>query len=180
VRGFTLIELIVTTAIMAIMVSVGVPSFKNIMDDHKARISISTLRQTLQKTRNLALQKGQYALVCPLENKRCVGDWSLPLSIFNDINSNLTLDDNEQLHVQVSNQSNYGYWQKKRVKQNYIKFSPLGHAYGSATTFLYCPNSKNEDIAKQLVINFQGRIRTNSYLNSDGTPYANVAPLSCE
>ena len=179
-RGFTLIELIVTTAIMAIMVSVGVPSFKSIMDNHEASISLSTLRRTLQKTRTIALQTAQSALVCPIENKRCVSDWSLPLSIFNDLNNNFTLDDGEQLHIQVSNGVNHGYWQKKKANQSYIKFSPLGHAYGSATTFLYCSNSKNEKVAKQLVINFQGRIRTDSYLNGNGTPFPNVDPLNCE
>ena len=179
-RGFTLIELIVTTAIMAIILSAGVPGFKSMMDNHKARISLSTLRQTLQKTRTIALKTAQPALLCPLENKRCINDWSGPLSIFNDLNNNFSLDNDERLHIQVSNGVNYGYWQKKKANQSYIKFSSLGHAYGSATTFLYCPNSKNDKVAKQLVINFQGRIRTNNYLNSNGTPFANVDPLSCE
>ena len=178
-RGFTLIELIATTAIVATMLTVGVPSFKNLLENHHAKISLFTLRQTLQKARIFALKKGQKTLVCPIKNKQCVDDWSQPLAVFSDLNNNLTLDANEDLLVKVSNNVAYGYWQKKKATQSYIKFNNLGHAFGSATTFLYCPNSGSNNFAKQLVINFQGRIRTNSYLNTLGTPYSNVTPLIC-
>ncbi len=178
-KGFTLIELMVSTAILAIILSVGVPAMGRIVESHHSTTYLEYLRSTLTSGRIIALNNGQDTIVCPLLNKQCVDDWTQPLAIFVDANNNLTLESNETLHLKVSNEVIYGYWQKKRSNMKYIKFSPQGHAFGSATTFLYCPGSGKDTFAKQLVINFQGRIRTNSYLNSKGTPYTNVSPLSC-
>ena len=178
-RGFTLIELIVTFAVVAITVAFGIPSFKDTLDSHHARTSLSKLHLTFQRARTIALQSASDIIVCPMTELKCSGSWTQSLSVFGDANNNLTLDDDEQLYMRVGEGVNNGYWQKKKATQNYIKFNFIGHAYGSATTFLYCPNSNKEIYAKQLVISFQGRIRINSYLNDQKTPYPNVNPLNC-
>ena len=179
-RGFTLIELIIVTAILSTTLSVGIPNFRAMLENHHARISLYTLRKILHKSRILALEYRIKVTVCPLKEKQCSNDWSNPLIAFNDINSDQVLDDNERVFMSVQNTMHYGFWQKKKATQSYINFTPLGHAFGSATTFLYCPNSGYDSAGKQLVISFQGRVRTNSYLSNRGTPYANLAPLSCD
>ncbi len=178
-RGFTLIELMVSTAIFVIILTAGVPALGGMLANHHAKTSLSSLRSALVSARTIALSRTQETIVCPIINNECVSDWNQPLAVFSDTNRNLTLEPDEILYLQVSNEVQQGYWQKKRSTMNYIKFSPMGHAFGSATTFLYCPDSGKGIYGKQLVINFQGRIRTNSYLSSRGTPYAAVAPLSC-
>jgi len=179
VRGFTLIELIVSLAIFSIILGVGVPRINHILENQHAKGSLFTLRKAMQNARSIALNKAQETLVCPLKASSCTNDWSQPLAVFHDQNKNLKLDSTETLHFKLSNEVNHGFWQKKRVKANYIKFTPRGYAFSSATTFLYCPNSGDHQTAKQLVINFQGRIRVNSYLNNSGSPYSSLSPLSC-
>jgi len=178
-RGFTLIELVASTATLAIILSAGTPALISMIENHYATTSLSSLRTTLMSARNIALINTQETTVCPMKNDACVNDWNQPLAVFADINSNLELEPNESLHLIVSNEIHRGHWQKKRSSMYYIKFSPQGHAFSSATTFLYCPDSGKGTHAKQLVISFQGRIRTNSYLSSGGAPYAALAPLSC-
>jgi len=178
-RGFTLIELMVSTAIFVIILTVGVPALGGMMENYHAKTSLSSLRSALISARTIALSRTQETIVCPVINNECVSDWNQPLAVFSDTNRNLTLEPDETLYLQMSNEVQRGYWQKKRSSTNYIKFSPMGHAFSSATTFLYCPDSGKGIYGKQLVINFQGRIRTNSYLSSRGTPFAAVAPLSC-
>ncbi len=178
-RGFTLIELVASTATLAIILTAGVPALTSLLDSHYAKTSLSSLRSTLMSARNIALIRTQETIVCPMENNACVNNWNQPLVVFSDINDNLKLEPDETIHLIVSNEINRGYWQKKRSSMHYIKFSPQGHAFSSATTFLYCPDSGQATHAKQLVISFQGRIRTNSYLSNRGAPYAALAPLSC-
>jgi type IV fimbrial biogenesis protein FimT len=179
VRGFTLIELIVSLAVLTLVLSFGIPNLKGITENHYARNNLAVLYHTMRKARVLSLKRGQDILVCPLDGQICSSNWALPLSVFGDTNNNHQLDSGEVLYIQANNKLKHGYWQKKRSTQNYIKFNSLGHAFGSATTFLYCPSSNQEVYAKQLVINFQGRIRINTYLNDQGKAYPNIAPLAC-
>ncbi len=178
-KGFTLIELMASAAILTILLTVGMPSLGNLLDNYHAKTTLSVLQNTLQQARSLALSNSQYTLVCPMTDNECVADWNQPLSIFTDLNNNKTLDDGDIFHLRVGNENTHGFWQKKRISQNYIKFTPQGHAFSSATTFLYCPHSGKQNHAKQLVINFQGRIRINSYLSQQGTPYTSISPLTC-
>ena len=178
-RGFTLIELIICIAIMGIILGVGIPSFKNTLETHHTRTSLLTLKRALERGRLIALSNTQETIVCPLKNNECVGDWSQPLAVFQDNNKDYKFDTTDILHLKYSNEIRQGYWQKKRVNANYIKFTPEGFAFGSATTFLYCLNSGNNTKAKQLIINFQGRVRLKDYLSSKGTPFSSLTPLSC-
>ena len=178
-RGFTLIELIVALAVLSIIMSTGVPKFSDMLDEYYADIALSSLKNVFQKTRILALNNSQETIACPFKDNQCSDDWSLPIGVFHDQNQNLKLDPKELLYFKLSNEVKHGYWQKKRVKASFIKFTAQGYAFSSATTFLYCPDSGNSNSAKQLVINFQGRIRVNSYLNANGSPYSNLSPLSC-
>ncbi len=178
-RGFTLIELIISLAIFTILLTVAVPNLSWFMDNYKAKQSLQTLQRALNSARTLALNRSQPITLCPMQGTTCHNDWSSPLAIFYDRDQDLILDNTETLLLTVSNEAQEGYWQKKRSQQNYIKFTPQGHAFSSATTFLYCPDSGKHSLAKQLVINFQGRIRNGLYLNSRGTPYASISPLSC-
>ncbi len=178
-KGFTLIELMVSTVILGILLSTATPAFNHLLDNFHAKHALSSLTNALTHARMLALKNELNITVCPMQKKQCTYDWSQPLAIFTDLNQNLQLDRHETLHISISNQIKDGYWQKKKSKNNYIRFNPLGHAFSSATSFLYCPDSGKNKYAKQLVISFQGRIRTNHYLSRRGTPYAALAPLSC-
>ncbi len=179
-RGFTLIELIVSLAVLSIIMAAGVPKFSDMLEEYYADIALYDLRSVFQKSRILALNNSQEVIACPLKGNQCSDDWTLPIAAFNDQNKNLKLDPEELLYFKISNEVNHGVWYKKRVKANYIKFTAQGYAFSSATTFLYCPDSGNNNTAKQLVINFQGRIRIDSYLNASGSPYSNLSPLSCD
>ena len=121
-KGLTLIELMASMAILAIILTIGVPSLKGMLEHHHAKTTLSTLQRTLHQARILALSKSQAVLVCPMLNKRCIADWNQPLAIFADLNNNKTLDNNEKLKAKISNENSHGYWQKKRNTQNYIKF----------------------------------------------------------
>ena len=178
-KGLTLIELMAAVAILTIILSVAVPGTGYLLEKYQADIAIANLKSILMKSRVLALEHETTVTICPIQNNRCSQSWDDPITAFSDRNNNITIDSDEQIFFSTQMNISTGYWQKKRANTPYMKFNPQGHAFSSATTFLYCPDSTNHSLAKQLVINFQGRIRVDHYLSSRGTPYASIAPLSC-
>jgi type IV fimbrial biogenesis protein FimT len=179
VKGLTLIEVMISVAILCITLSTAVPSVGYLIERYEAYIAVSTLARTLKRSRALALRQHVDITVCPTKDDQCSNEWSLPITIFADTNNNQIIDVDENLYFHTEISASTGYWQKKRFNSPFMKFSPEGHAFSTATTFLYCPYSAKNTLAKQVVINFQGRIRIHNYLSRSNTPYANLAPLSC-
>lgn len=179
VKGLTLIELMISIALLTIILSTAGPGFSSLIERHQSNTAITSLKRLLTHSRALALQKEISVTACPTENSQCINNWNAPITAFSDLNNNQTIDRGETSYFTTQIKNTTGYWQKKRVNTPLVKFNPQGHAFSSATTFLYCPHSSQSRLAKQLVINFQGRIRVNHYLSETGTPYANLAPLTC-
>lgn len=178
-KGLTLIELMAAVAILTIILSVAVPGTGYLLEKYQADIAIANLKSILMKSRVLALEHETTVTICPIQNNRCSQSWDDPITAFSDFNNNQFIDQDEQIYFSTQMNISSGYWQKKRINTPYIKFGPQGHAFSTSTTFLYCPYSGKTKLAKQLVINFQGRIRINNYLSQSGFPYPGVAPLAC-
>lgn len=63
-KGFTLFELIVTIAVAAIIVTVGVPGFQNIIANNRAVTHTNDLVTALNLARSEATRRGIDVLVC--------------------------------------------------------------------------------------------------------------------
>lgn len=178
-RGFTLLELIVSTAILSIILTVAIPSLVDISNSHRSNASVTQLRKVLIGARHLALSNSQKVTVCPQLNNVCNNNWQNPISVFIDSNDNAEIDTDEKLLLTASNSNNRGNWFTRNAATTNIAFNGRGHAFGSATTLLYCPTSGDNEYARQLVISFQGRIRSDRYLSNRGTPYASLGSFNC-
>lgn len=179
-RGFTALELIIAMAILMSFLTLGIPKMHALAERHSSQSAFYNLRRTLAQARGLAQDQLISVSVCPLQDNSCTSNWDNPITVFNDENANNTLDAEETIFFTSNIQTQYGYWQKTNHSQGYVRFNPLGHAFSSATTFLYCPFSDHDSVAKSIIVNFQGRIRTSSYLNQQGQPYAQFSNLNCD
>jgi type IV fimbrial biogenesis protein FimT len=66
--GFTLTELMTVTAIVAIMLAIGVPSYKYITTSYRMSSEVNNLLGDLMYARGEALKEGQYVTVCVSSN----------------------------------------------------------------------------------------------------------------
>jgi type IV fimbrial biogenesis protein FimT len=91
-QGFTLIELMVTIAIVAILVTFAAPSFQRTIAQNAINSAISTLSSDINFARSEALKRGLSVTLCPTNstNDACkdTGEWQDGWIIFLDRNGN--------------------------------------------------------------------------------------------
>jgi len=78
-RGFTLIELMVTLAVAAILMMVAVPAFDNIIESNTITVARNKLIGALSFARSAAVSRGQAVALCKsADGHSCAshGDWS--------------------------------------------------------------------------------------------------------
>lgn len=64
-RGFTLIELMVTVSVLAIILSIAVPSFQSIINGNRLTGAVNEAAAIVQSARMEALRRNQRVSVCP-------------------------------------------------------------------------------------------------------------------
>lgn len=76
-RGFTLIELMVTLAVLAIVASIAVPSFNTMIQNNRSLALGEELASALNYARSEAVKRGARITLCGSVNgTACDGDWT--------------------------------------------------------------------------------------------------------
>jgi type IV fimbrial biogenesis protein FimT len=101
--GFTLIELMVTVAMIAIVLMIGVPSFQQVIMNNRIATQANDFLGSMNLARSEAVKRGQRVVLCKTANPFAAtpacpaGAWGQGWLIFVDNNNNATLDAGEVL-----------------------------------------------------------------------------------
>ena len=98
-HGFTLLELLITLTVLVILLTVGLPSFSQQIQNSKTRTFTLELMQAVQQTRTLAISKNAR------DTLRNFGRWENGWELFLDKNNNGLRDDDEVLIFQKQQQT---------------------------------------------------------------------------
>lgn len=127
-HGLTLVELIVTIAVFAIVLTVGVPSFLELVQNGRLRSANQAMTASLWLARSEAIKRGFRVALCPsLDGLQCStgASWEQGWIIFEDRNNNNQMDVNEQL-LQSSAASEGLTMSASAALANSIAFTPAG------------------------------------------------------
>jgi type IV fimbrial biogenesis protein FimT len=98
VRGVTLIELLVVMAIIGVLLSVGVPSYRSFSNNSRISGAINALLGDLQFTRAEANKRGSFVTACAsVSGSTCSAStsWDTGWIVFVDNNNNGAVDEGE-------------------------------------------------------------------------------------
>jgi type IV fimbrial biogenesis protein FimT len=172
-KGFSLIEALATLAIVAIALSVGIPSFQGYIQNNRQTTAINDLATALQLARNTAITRRVQVTLCKSSDGATCrtgsgsGDWSQGWMIFTNPNDDSTLDAGEELlRVHGALPGTSTFIGNTRVV-NRISFSAQGLSRGSNGTLTHC-DARGASHASALVISVAGQVRRAIDTNSDG------------
>ena len=94
-NGFTLVELIITVLLAAIVLGLGVPAFGNFIDNSRMISTTNDLVTDLLVARSEAVKRNNNVTICASSNgTSCSGDndWDTGWIVFDDVNANAVVD----------------------------------------------------------------------------------------
>lgn len=95
-QGFTLIELVVAIAVLAIMLAIGLPSFQGSLRSNRVATSTNDMLAALSLARTEAIRNTRGSAVCgSADGVACDGDWSQGWLVFSDMDRNGALNAGE-------------------------------------------------------------------------------------
>ncbi|MDO7086588.1 GspH/FimT family protein [Pseudocolwellia sp. AS88] len=168
-RAFTMVELLVGIAIVAILAAVALPSLKTFTVSMRVDNEISELHRLLLIARNTSVNSGQDVVVCPIVNGSCTDDWTQEVSVFIDFNQNNDFDiaDDEIVRVKSAISSSNDQFQYSNGA--FLTYNSLGNLpiNNNESTFSYCPYGY-ADASRGIIVAVSGRAYISNDSDSDG------------
>lgn len=164
--GFTLVEILISIAIMSIVSIICIPYFNEVMAKQEAQRLPFLLTIHIQKARNAAVTYRKNVVICPTHNfEDCSTDWNSGLMMFIDQNRNRRHDLTEQILEQTDLDLEYGQltWRGSLGIQAIALKPSSGPALGSMGSFYYC--AQHGQAHKKVLLNKMAITRIESPLS---------------
>ncbi len=158
-QGFTLVELMVTIAVVAILSAIALPSMNNFLIKMRVDNEITEMQRLLLTARNVAINSGINTSVCPLndDGDACSGTNSW-LGIIGVVNTDGVLKEKSALKAGDQLQFNSAT----------IVYTPTGQtSTDTAGSFSYCPKGYTEE-NRGIDVSSSGRVYSSSDTDNDG------------
>ncbi|WP_439859696.1 GspH/FimT family pseudopilin [Pseudomonas sp. MBLB4136] len=156
-QAFSLMELLVSIALTAILLSIAAPSFSAYLQQSRQTAHINQMLAALNYARNRAISGAMPVSLCA-GTSSCNGSrrWQEQLLIFIDVNLNGQLDGSDTLLQMEPLVTNYTWdWSNFR-NQKHLSFKVDGTTHALNGTLTLCENTRP---AARIVINLAGRAR---------------------
>lgn len=180
--AFTLIELMVTIAVAAVVLTLGVPGFGRIVERNQLATNVNVLVSSMTLARSEAVKRNKRVKICDSSDAvNCgSGDYEQGWIVFVDENNDGDLDSpaEELIYVQSALATNFSIDPNLSAGANDISYLAKGRANRNGN-FIIC---KNNDVTKArvIVLDMSGRARLTE-LTSNGAPEdsSGVAITAC-
>lgn len=158
-RGFTLVELLVTIVILAILSMLGIPSFTKFLREWQRDSVSRELMTAVQTARAEAIKSSRKVVLCPSSNgTSCANgsDWKGGWLAFVDTDGDEALDSGERLIAVRSSAANVSSMSGSDSVTKLV-FLPNGLTGSAATTIAVIPNGGTALKLNEIAVNRVGR-----------------------
>lgn len=161
--GFTLIELMIVVSLISVLVSVGVPSFKDLMERNQLTSSINQFVSSLSLARSEAIKRKQKVVLCASnDGKTCAAGTGYEIGWIvyaeNEVPENNRDEDNQALiWVQESLADSLTLYGNTSSVQSPLQYGATGRINGIGGRVTLCKNNR-VDKARAITINPTGRV----------------------
>jgi type IV fimbrial biogenesis protein FimT/type IV fimbrial biogenesis protein FimU len=167
-KGFTLIELMVAIAVVAILSAIALPSMNVFLVKMRVDNEISEMQKLLLTARNMAINTGKNTTVCPLTNGSCTNNWQNQISVFTNGSNNLATNNTfaapDEL-IKIKEAIKTG--DRLQFANGSVIYAPSGQLITANGTFSYCPIN-DDDWSRGIDLSISGRSYTSSDIDNDG------------
>lgn len=160
-RGFTLLELIIVLTISAVLMLIGVPGFKKLIENNRLTGVTAGIKNNLAFARSQSVSLANFVTVCPLENKICTDNWISGVDIFIDSGQDGIYDSDDIL---LKSGESFNLNDQLVFPSKKVTYTPDGHITGSSADFRYCTGDSRAGIN----IAYSGRAKI-----IDGSEFSN-------
>lgn len=146
-------------AIAAILLSAGVPAFKNYSWNLRMKTAMDSLQTDLNLARRRAISLNTETVACPATGASiCSGnsDWQIGWIVFTDLNADRQRQSGEPLLKQSGAVEFINI--SSSVSRSFVRFYPNGSAPGSNMTIRFC-DDRGAQHAGKISISNSGRIK---------------------
>lgn len=157
-RGFTVIEMMITIAVLAVILTVAVPSFGRFVEQQKLTATANHLVTHLQFARSQAIRRNTLVAACPSDDGlTCTGRnrWENGWIVYLDPEGTGQPAEPEDVLRVVQGDQELNMHSGGRYR---VRFKGSGVAYGTNLTIRVC-SPGNPEAARAVIVSNPGRVR---------------------
>ena len=156
-HGFTLLELMTTLAVGAILLLIGVPSLQYLLADTAVQTEAFSLHTALHHARSQAIDTGEYVIACLAnEQEQCVKNGFSHILLFSDINRDRQLTAGNDGDTILFRGSPF-HQLTVTTNQTQFVFQPDGTQAGTPGSITLCGHGITNGVA--IIVAMSGRVR---------------------
>lgn len=176
-HGLTLIEMMITVAIAAILITVGTPGINNMLNQNKVIADINNLSTVARVARFSAVDEALPVIVCPTADyTNCSTNWQQTKMVFADANADGKRNIAEPI---IASADALTAGNTLTGLSAALTFFADGSVSQQATATI-CPSTGEAKQASALLISLYGRVAVATDSNNDDIKEdADGAALSC-
>lgn len=177
-NGFTLLELMITITVAAILIAVGVPGMQEFVQNNRRAAEVNEFVSALQLARSEAVARNKRVVVCSSTDSSdaspsCAqsGNWETGWIVYVDDDADQSLDAAEEILRSASGPEAMTI----RSSLQRVSYRPNGHFWGgpgsniTSGNFTFC-DDRGADLARVVQLDLGGRPAIDEILLDGSTP----------
>lgn len=166
-QGFTLVELLITMIVAAILLSIAAPNFSDAMLNSRQTVKINELMSSLKLARSEAIKRSTRTGVCARgPNRTCGTDWSEGFITFVDNGDNPGAIDAGETILRVADAVEDSAWIQNKarlvntgeapIQRRFIRFGPRGTSHWKGSGYFLLCDGRGQEAARAINISLSG------------------------